>query len=229
MHVTVEVVGEGSRELACEPEDTYADLIRSVGYSPQEAAALVDGSPVPEDRAVDADRVTVLRLIKGGSGRGHAPETVDFEGANVGPGPDPFVLSGLESDLAVLLFHRDHLCGNCRTQVKTVVSSYDSLRKAGVEAVSILPEDRDRAAEWVAEYDVPYPFIADPETEIASQYGQSRRFGTIGRRIDLIGRMPEVVLVDLRREPEVLWRYTGAHPGDRPGIDAILEEVAKFA
>ncbi|WP_280537436.1 ubiquitin-like small modifier protein 2, partial [Halopenitus sp. POP-27] len=69
MDVTVEVVGEETHELACAPEDTYADLIRSVGYSPQEAAALVDGSPVPEDRAVDAERVTVLRLIKGGSGR----------------------------------------------------------------------------------------------------------------------------------------------------------------
>jgi sulfur carrier protein len=28
---------------------------------------MVDGSPVPEDQPVDADRVRVLRLIKGGS------------------------------------------------------------------------------------------------------------------------------------------------------------------
>ena len=231
MNVTVEVVGEGSRDLSCGPEDTYGDLIRAVGYSPQEASALVDGSPVPEDRTVDANSVTVLRLIKGGSGGPSdlgVPGDVDFAGANVGAGPDLFVLSEADADLAALFFHRDHLCGNCRTQVKTVVARHDDFENAGVEPVSILPESRDRAAEWVAEYDVPYPFVADPDAEIASQYGQRRRFGPIGRRVDLIGRMPEVVLVDLRRDPEILWRYAGDHPGDRPGIEAILEEAAKF-
>jgi len=29
-------------------------------------SVLVDGRPVPEDRPVDADRVEVLRLVKGG-------------------------------------------------------------------------------------------------------------------------------------------------------------------
>ncbi|MFA9515759.1 redoxin domain-containing protein [Halopenitus sp. H-Gu1] len=167
-------------------------------------------------------------MIKGGSGGLSAPGAIDFEGANVGAGPDPFLLSDAEADLASLFFHRDHFCGNCRTQVKTVVANYETFADAGVEVVSILPEPRDRAAEWVADYDVPYPFIADPDGQIASRYGQRRRFGPIGRRIDLIGRMPEVVLVDLRAEPEILWRYTGDHPGDRPGTDMILTEAAKF-
>ncbi|XVH30238.1 ubiquitin-like small modifier protein SAMP2 [Haloferacaceae archaeon DSL9] len=69
MHVTVEVVGEESRDLELPSDATYADLIRRIDYSPQEVSVLVDGTPVPEDRAVDADRVTVLRLIKGGSNR----------------------------------------------------------------------------------------------------------------------------------------------------------------
>ena len=68
--VTVEVVGEDTREVdpdtldAAEP--TYADLVRTVGYSTHEVSVLVDGTPVPEDRPVAADHVRVLRLVKGG-------------------------------------------------------------------------------------------------------------------------------------------------------------------
>ncbi|ELZ43799.1 thiamine biosynthesis protein ThiS (sulfur donor) [Halorubrum californiense DSM 19288] len=67
MDVTVEVVGEGTDEYSLDDDATYDDLIRAAGYHPQEASALVDGSPVPGDRAVDADAVRVLRLIKGGA------------------------------------------------------------------------------------------------------------------------------------------------------------------
>ncbi|WP_313693235.1 ubiquitin-like small modifier protein SAMP2 [Halorarum halobium] len=66
MDVTVEVVGEGTEDVSVDADATYADLCRAVGYSPHEVTALVDGSPVPDDRAVDASRVKVLRLIKGG-------------------------------------------------------------------------------------------------------------------------------------------------------------------
>ena len=67
MNVTVEVVGAGTEEIQLADDATYDDLIRAAGYHPQEASALVDGSPVPGDRVVDADQVRLLRLIKGGS------------------------------------------------------------------------------------------------------------------------------------------------------------------
>ncbi|WP_394740776.1 ubiquitin-like small modifier protein SAMP2 [Natronococcus roseus] len=72
MRVTVDVKGEGSHELDLEevatdaPEPTYADLLREIGLSPHEVSVLVDGRPVPEDQPVESERVTVLRLIKGG-------------------------------------------------------------------------------------------------------------------------------------------------------------------
>lgn len=65
MRVTVSVAGGGVQELVVE-DATYGDLLEAVGLSAQEAAVLVDGRPVPEDAAVDADRVEVLRLISGG-------------------------------------------------------------------------------------------------------------------------------------------------------------------
>jgi len=67
MRVTVSVAGEGAHEVAVDDEDaTYADLLSAVDLSPQEAAVLVDGRPVPEDAPVATERVEVVRLIQGG-------------------------------------------------------------------------------------------------------------------------------------------------------------------
>ena len=64
MHVTVEVVGDATREV--DVEGTYADLLDAIGLSQHEASVLVDGRPVPEDQPVAAPSVTVLRLVRGG-------------------------------------------------------------------------------------------------------------------------------------------------------------------
>ncbi|WP_049986700.1 ubiquitin-like small modifier protein SAMP2 [Halobellus rufus] len=67
MRVTVDVVGEGEETVEADEGDTYADVVRAVGYSPHEVSVMIDGSPVPEDQPVEVERVRVLRLIKGGS------------------------------------------------------------------------------------------------------------------------------------------------------------------
>lgn len=258
MNVTVEVVGADSRDLALADDATYGDVIREAGFSPQEASVLVDGSPVPEDSPVEAERVTLLRLIKGGAGgeasaddaaastteagdahpddgRGGTdsddadPNDLDFSLPNPGPGPDPLSLSALDADVAVLLFHRDFLCGNCRKQVEAVCDRYGEFVDLNAEVVSVLPEPRDKAAEWVDYHDAPYPIVADPDSELASRYGQPVKFGPLGRRFDLLGRMPLAALVDLRRAPELLWVHAGDTPVDRPDVDDLLDELRKFA
>lgn len=65
VHVSVSVAGEGVHEVDV-AEGTYGDLLDAVGLSPQAAAVLVDGRPVPEDGAIEADHVEVVRLISGG-------------------------------------------------------------------------------------------------------------------------------------------------------------------
>ncbi|PAU85172.1 thiamine biosynthesis protein ThiS [Halorubrum salipaludis] len=82
MNVTVEIVGEGTAEYDLPDDATYADLIREAGYHPQEASALVDGSPVPGDRVVDADEVRLLRLIKGGSTDGGSANGESVDGTS---------------------------------------------------------------------------------------------------------------------------------------------------
>lgn len=65
MEVTVRVVGGEIHHLSVE-DGTYADLLRAVDLSPQEATVLVDGRPVPDDREIEHTDVQVLRLIAGG-------------------------------------------------------------------------------------------------------------------------------------------------------------------
>lgn len=66
MNVTVEIVGEGSQEVTVDESATYADLVVAVDHNPQAVSVLVDGSPVPEDQPIEATRVRLLQLIKGG-------------------------------------------------------------------------------------------------------------------------------------------------------------------
>jgi sulfur carrier protein len=66
MDVTCEVLGEEVHELDLAADATYGDVLEAVGLSAQEASVLVDDSPVPADRPVDAESVRVLRLIEGG-------------------------------------------------------------------------------------------------------------------------------------------------------------------
>jgi sulfur carrier protein ThiS len=65
--VRAEVIGEGTRKLTLGGDATYGDLLEALDFSPHEATVLVDDAPVPEDRPIDADRVRVLRLVKGGA------------------------------------------------------------------------------------------------------------------------------------------------------------------
>lgn len=64
MHVRAEVVGGETHEL--DVAGTYADLLDAAGFDTHEATVLVDGRPVPDDRAIDAEEVQVLRLVTGG-------------------------------------------------------------------------------------------------------------------------------------------------------------------
>jgi len=70
--VRAEVVGEGVETVTLDADATYGDLLVALDFSPHEATVLVDDRPVPEDRSVDADRVRVLRLVKGGATDGRA-------------------------------------------------------------------------------------------------------------------------------------------------------------
>ena len=152
----------------------------------------------------------------------------DFSLPNVAVGPNPFTLSALSEDVSfvVLFFQRDYYCTNCRKQVQQLADRIDGFRERNAEVVSIVPEPVERVEQWQETYDLPYPLLADPNTEAGDAYDQPVRFGLLGRFSDFFGRMPEVVIIDRRRtEPKVVYVHRGSSTFDRPEIDEILDEI----
>ncbi|WP_435186483.1 peroxiredoxin family protein [Halobellus sp. EA9] len=155
-------------------------------------------------------------------------EVEDVSLPNVAVGPDPFSLAALPPDVSfvVLFFQRDHYCTNCRTQVQALADRIDEFRERDAEVVSVVPEPVDRVEAWQESYDLPYPLLADPNTEAGDAYDQPVRFGVLGKLSDFFGRMPQVVVVDRRESaPEVAYVHRGSSTFDRPEIDEILAEI----
>jgi peroxiredoxin Q/BCP len=150
-------------------------------------------------------------------------EATAFSLRNVGAGPDPFSLVDVDADFAVVCFQRDYHCTNCRKQVQQLADRYEAFRERGAEVVSIVPEPAERLREWQERYDLPYPLLADPEATVGDAYDQPVRFGFLGGLSDFLGRMPAVVVLDLRgEEPDVVYEQRGSSTFDRPDIEDLL-------
>jgi peroxiredoxin Q/BCP len=152
----------------------------------------------------------------------------DFELPNVGVGPDPLSLDriGDLADFAIVLLLRDYHCPKCKAQVQTVAKQAQSFAELNAVVVPVLPEPRSRAAEWQEAFELPFPLLADPEKDVAEKYDQPTRFGALGQLHDLVGRMPESVVLDVREaDPAVVYTHEGETPGDRPDVETLLSEV----
>lgn len=157
-----------------------------------------------------------------------AATATDFTLPNVAAGPDPFSLSAAaaDHDALVLFFQRDYHCVNCREQVQAVSAHYDAFRERDALPVSIVPEPAERLADWQADYDLPYPLLADADAAVGDAYDQPVRFGLLGSLSDFLGRMPEIVVLDTRGdEPRVAWTHAGRSTFDRPAIADVLAAV----
>jgi len=151
-----------------------------------------------------------------------------FSLPNVAAGADPFSLAdaAAEHDAVVLFFQRDYHCTNCRKQVQSVRDRFAAFEKRGALPVSIVPEPPSRLADWQADYDLPYPLLADEDASVGDAYGQPVRFGILGSLSDFLGRMPEIVVLDTRgEEPRVAWTHRGSSTFDRPDVDEVLAAV----
>lgn len=153
-----------------------------------------------------------------------------FELPNAGPGPDPFSPTGADADFLVVLFQCDYYSSNCRQQVKALRRRYEAFRERDAVVAAVLPEPRERAADWQSQYDLPFPILADPDAAVADRYDQPVRFGVLGRLHDVIGRMPMAAVLDLRgAEPELVFAYRGSSSSDRPTVDDLLSELDQVA
>jgi peroxiredoxin Q/BCP len=156
-----------------------------------------------------------------------------FELENAGPGESPFriegVLSDPDVDAVVLLLQRDYHCRRCRQQVQDIAARYDEFEAENALVVSVLPESVDRARNWQESSDLPFPLLADPAKELGEDLEQPSRFGVLGNLHDMIGRMPEALVLDVRGDdPTATYVHKGSSPSDRPSIDELLDEARQL-
>lgn len=152
----------------------------------------------------------------------------DFELPNAGVGPDPLSLDRVVQrvDFAVLLLLRDYHCPACKNQVQTLAEEARQFAEMNAVVLPVLPEPVERAEAWQEQFDLPFPLLADPDKEVADRYDQSTRYGALGKLHDLIGRLPESVILDTRGdEAEIVYTYEGDSPGDRPEVETLVEEI----
>lgn len=84
----------------------------------------------------------------------------------------------------------------------------------------------DRAQKWQDAYDLPYPLLADPSTQLGDEFDQPARFGAIGQLHDILGRMPEALVIDVTGPaPEVVYVHQGISSADRPSIDELFQWI----
>lgn len=157
-----------------------------------------------------------------------------FELENAGAGTSPFrledPLSNPDIDAVILLLQRDYHCPKCRQQVQDVATRYDEFEAENALVVSVLPESVDQARNWQEAYDLPFPLLADPAKQLGDDLDQPSRFGVLGDLHDMIGRMPEALVIDVRGDdPTVTYVHKGTSPSDRPSIDELLTEVRKLS
>jgi peroxiredoxin Q/BCP len=159
---------------------------------------------------------------------------LEFSLPNAAAGPDPLSIADLSRDtrFVVLFFQRDHYCTNCRDQVQAIADRVEAFRARDAEPVSVVPEPLDRVEQWQAEYDLPYPLLADPNASVGDAYGQPVRFGLLGDVSDFLGRMPQVVILDRDSDagsPEVVYTYSSNSTFDRPSVDELLATLDDLA
>jgi len=152
----------------------------------------------------------------------------DFELPNVGVGPDPLSLDRVVErvDFAVLLLLRDYHCPKCKNQVQTLAEEARQFAELNAVVLPVLPEPVERAEAWQEQFELPFPLLADPDKAVAESYDQPTRYGKLGELHDLIGRMPESVILDTRGdEAEIVYTYEGESPSDRPAVETLAAEI----
>lgn len=152
----------------------------------------------------------------------------EFELHNIGAGSETLASSDLAADhdyvLAVLL--RNHYCPLCRELVRNLADRYDEFATRGVAVVPVLPDIRERALLWHRRYELPFPMLADPATDIISEDGAPDEFDTFAPFKRTIPRLPGVALFECKGERlRIVSRHGGPNPQDVPTIDDLLERV----
>lgn len=83
----------------------------------------------------------------------------------------PFRLSALRGQRVLLSFMRNAGCPICNLRVHELRQQADSLRAANTTVVLVYESPNATLREYLADVDLPFTFIGDPELTLYRQYG----------------------------------------------------------
>jgi peroxiredoxin len=95
---------------------------------------------------------------------------------------------------------------------------YETFQEAGVEVIAAVVAPVASADGARRSTGATYPLLADPAHRVAEAYGVYNLLG------DALAA-PAVFVIDA--DGRIVWHHVGQDPGDRPGVQTILEQLAQ--
>ncbi len=103
-------------------------------------------------------------------------------------------LAGLKGQKVALYFYPEDFTPGCTEQACSLRDGYKMLQDAGITVVGVSPDGDEKHKEFVAEYKLPFPLLADPEHKIMTTYGTWGEKNLYGKMV--IGVKRTTFLID---------------------------------
>ena len=118
----------------------------------------------------------------------------DFELAS--DGGERVKLSSLRGKPVVLYFYPKDDTPGCTTQACGIRDVYADFRDRGAVVLGVSPDDEASHAKFKEKYSLPFTLLADPEHEVAEQYGVWKERNLYGKKSMGIERSTFVIDAD---------------------------------
>ena len=95
---------------------------------------------------------------------------------------DTVRLSSLRGKPVVLYFYPKDDTPGCTTQACGIRDAYDDFRERGAIVLGVSPDDEASHVKFKEKYSLPFTLLADPEHEVAEEYGVWKERSTYGKK-----------------------------------------------
>lgn len=170
--------------------------------------ALVPANDASDDGAAVSDEGSGTGDDSGGGDVARAP---DFSLATLDG--DFVSLSDFQGDKVVLIDFWATTCDPCLAEMPELIELYEKKKDQGFEILAIATDDSQTQAAvsaTVAKYDMPFPILLDPETEVMDLYNPK-------------GILPFTVIVD--RSGGMVFTRASFQAGDTKAMESLAAEV----
>ena len=130
---------------------------------------------------------------------------------------DTFDLTSYKGKRVALYFYPEDFTPGCTTQACNLRDGYQDLLDAGIAVLGVSPDDVEKHQQFVSEYKLPFPLIADPNRKIMERYGTWGEKNLYGKKV--IGVKRTTFLID---EEGIV-----KHVFKRPNVKAHTEQILK--